>query len=209
MRYLEVFLYALTISFVAALGFGIYSSHTVPPPVDTHSVKIEIGIGHGSATHIGNGYFVTAHHVVGTLNAVSIKTSTGRKVMAEVLWSNQMYDVALLHADIDVISETNLDCRDPDVGEELKMIGNPLFLENITTKGAVAGLPSSLGPWRYAFPIDGSLGAGMSGGGVFDSDGDLVGIIVGGVMVRYGMGGGPLGIGVIVPSSVVCMLMAR
>lgn len=203
------YVYAVILSIFMLFGLWAYTGPSPAGPLDSHSVKISTEQAHGSATHIGGGFFVTAQHVVVGVDTVTVKTNTGREVTADVLWSNKAHDVALLRADIDGIDETGLDCRVPAVGEELKMRGNPLSLENITTWGVVAGLPDNYGQWRYAFPIDGSLGAGMSGGGVFDDDDDLVGVIVGGVMVRYGMGGGPMGVGVIVPSSVVCMLMAR
>jgi len=49
----------------------------------------------------------------------------------------------------------------------------------------------------------------MSGGAVFDTDGDLVGINVGAAVQPFGFGGSFVGISYIVPGDVICDLMGR
>lgn len=49
----------------------------------------------------------------------------------------------------------------------------------------------------------------MSGGPVFDADGHLIGITVGGLLAPIGNSASLTGIGFIVPSKSVCELLAR
>ena len=107
------------------------------------------------------------------------------------------------------IAASNLECRAPVMGEAIAMKGNPLILENITTWGRVAGTEISMGPWASVIPVDGAIAGGMSGGGAFDADGDLIGINVGMMIQQLGLGSSSVGISVIVPGSAICGLLAR
>lgn len=50
---------------------------------------------------------------------------------------------------------------------------------------------------------------GMSGGGVFNANGDVVGISVGTGIMQVGFGGSWIRIGIVVPGKTVCDLMGR
>lgn len=179
-------------------------------PPDTSSVKIVLEKGHGSATHIGGGLFVTAAHVVTTNDKVVIYTSSGRSGVGDVLWVNKKYDIALVHSDIEGVAESYMTCNDASIGDTVFSRGNPMAMENIETVGRVASLPMSVdGFWEKVFVYDGAMGPGMSGGGAFSSSGALVGVNVGAPMMQSGMGGSFIGLAYMVPSSVVCMLMGR
>lgn len=171
-------------------------------------VKVIVGKGHGSAVHIGNGVYLTAGHVAGALEEVGIKTSTGETGTAKVLWVSKDYDIALIKSDIET-ETANLECRAPEVGEHIQLKGNPLNLEFQTTWGRVSGTEVSVGPWEAALPVNAAIAGGMSGGGMFDADGDLIGINVGGMVQRIGFGGSMVGIGYIVPANAICGLLAR
>ena len=127
------------------------------------------------------------------------------------MWSSREYDISLLKADdLDGVASVNLECRSPVFGESLELRGNPQNLEHISTFGRVSGASVTLdGFWKSAIPVNASMISGMSGGAVFDADGDLVGINVGGMIMRVGMGGGPAGIGYIVPGDAICGLLGR
>lgn len=200
------------ISILAALAvfLGMAAASTYAPPrMDSNAVvKVVLERGHGSATHIGNGYYITAAHVVKANEAVKIKTDSGQVGKAEVLWANNKYDIALMRSGLEGVASADLECREPGFGEELEFRGNPLNLEHISTWGKVAGgIKAFPGFWAGVLPIDGAIAPGMSGGAVLDSQGDLVGVNVGVMIMQIGLGGGPAGIGYIVPASVVCDLM--
>ena len=184
-----------------------------------------------TGTHIGNGTILTAGHCTDKEGDTLTATfKNGREFTAETLWKSESYDVSLLrmadatvieindgmpHA-IDVIASDNpsasLDCRAPAVGESIHMIGHPLAMTWIKTGGVVAGeVTGAYGTaWREALPIDGAMGPGMSGGGAFDADGEVIGINVGVPIAGNGFGGGyPVGISFIVPASTICGLMGK
>lgn len=196
---------------------GLYQAMIQPPIVNpdpmTATMKLSIaGGGHGSGTHIGGGYVITAGHVAeneGDKLTARFEDGTERK--AVTLWSNHTYDIALLKIDGTDIPASQLECRTPTVGEHLRFLGNPLAMEWITTSGYVAGPVTHAYPeaWDTVLPVDAALAGGMSGGGTFDDDGSLVGVNVGIPIQPMGYSGTATGISFVVPGEVVCGLLAR
>jgi S1-C subfamily serine protease len=183
---------------------------TLPPPAGS-TIKIVLGQGHGSGVHIGNQYVVTSAHVVADVTgAVSVKADDGSLINATVLWAKTKYDVALLRLERKGnIAAASLACRDPNEGETLSSRGSPGSIEFVTTYGRVAGAPRKHAGIESVFVYDGTIGPGMSGGGVFDATGKLVGINAAIMVVPMGFGGSLLPISYVVPSSAICMLMGR
>lgn len=187
-----------------AIGYLMFSANPGPsiPPLTSAHVNVTItGGGHGSATHIGDGLYVTAAHVTNngpmTINGAEIK----------VLWANTDYDIALLSGP-DTAASVPLACYTPSVGDVGKAHGNPMSFTDITTSLTVAGEAREIGDWKVALPMDGTLGPGMSGGG-FVIGGALAGVNVGAAFAPAGAFPSYFGISIIVPSSVVCDLMGR
>ena len=184
-----------------------------PDPMSA-TVKLSIkGGGHGSGTHIGGGYIITAGHVAehegDTLTA---RFENGKEHEAITLWSNSRYDIALVKIDDVDAPASHLECRTPEPGEELRFLGNPLALEWVTTRGYVAGPPTNAysKAWDTVLPVDAAMAGGMSGGGAFDADGELLGVNVGIPIQSFSWSDGTAtGISFIVPGETVCGLLAR
>lgn len=177
-------------------------------------MKLNIdGGGHGSGTHIGGGFVITAGHVAEAEgDKLKARFKDGTEAEAVTLWSNSAYDIALLRIDVEDAPAARLDCRSPEVGEPLSFLGNPLKMEFIRTSGFVAGDVTGAyeQAWIEVLPVDGALAGGMSGGGAFDADGDLVGVNVGIPIQPLGWSSGTAtGISFIVPARTVCNLLAR
>lgn len=186
-----------------AIGYLVFSAiqPTALPLASAH-VKVVTAKGHGSATHIGNGLFVTAGHVVSDQPSATIDGEP-----AEILWVNRQYDIALLRG-ASTYASVPLVCSVPAVGTEVIAYGNPGDLDSISTAIRVAGSARQLELWKLAIPVDGALAPGMSGGAAV-VDGKLVGVVVGVAIVPLGFTPSLYGVGFIVPSSVVCDLMGR
>jgi len=170
-------------------------------------VRVQLEKGHGSAVHIGNGYYLTAAHVSAEKPDITLRTDGGEEAKAEVLWYSRKHDIALMKSNL-LVRKANLECRRPAFKEVLELRGNPLNLEHISTWSRVAGNGVSLeGAWDQVLPLDGAIAGGMSGGAAFDMDGDLVGINVGAAVQPMGFSGTFVGIAYIVPADVICGLM--
>ena len=77
------------------------------------------------------------------------------------------------------------------------------------TYGAIVGVAREVEGWGAVVPVDMTILPGMSGGGVFSLNGEVVGITVG-VLAYPTLAGATLtGVGFAVPSIVVCGLLGR
>ena len=203
-------LLGLAVAAVSAVAVVGFSAPAQSPDLAGSVVKLIDKTGHGSGVHIGGGYVLTAAHVPGGKKAMAYVRDDGKRGQAKVIWASPEYDVALMKLDAaEGLAESNLECRAPAKGETVLLEGNPLILEGITTWGRIAGGETSLGPWASVLPVDASIAGGMSGGGAFDVEGNLIGINVGAMVQSLGLGGTYVGLSLIVPGSTICGLLAR
>lgn len=173
-------------------------------------VKILLKQGHGSGTHLGNGFILTAAHVVTGEKKVKLRLDTGGTQDAEVLWINETYDVALVRASKpEGLGVSPLACRGLVDNEPIVAMGNPAKLDFLTFRGFVSGHAREIGPWKVGVPVDISLIGGMSGGPIYDAENEVVGVIVGHLVIPVGLSGSWVRVGIVVPADVVCMLMGR
>lgn len=174
-------------------------------------VKIEViaptGNGVGSGVYIGNGMILTAAHVLGGATTVKVKSDVGDVQQADVLWVNLAYDIAAIApTNPGRFRAANLACREAGVGERIAAAGNPAGIEFVTMHGFVSGASRELAPkWKSAFLTDMTTIGGMSGGGIYDEAGRVVGITVGTLGFNVPSGG----LGFAVPGSTVCKLLGR
>lgn len=172
------------------------------------SVKLETDEGHGSGSHIGNGFILTAAHVVDG-RAPKVVTNSGQQQDAEILWVNRDYDVALLRIhDHEGIGAVPLACSGLPVGTPFAAYGSPGAIDFVHSSGEVVGAPEKRGPWLSVAALDGTVVMGMSGGAVVSRN-RVVGVVVGVQTVRAGIFPSITGFGFAVPGRVVCDLMGR
>jgi serine protease Do len=132
--------------------------------------------GLGSAVVIAKNQVVTNCHVVANSNSINV-VNNGAPLVASAIKPDWLHDLCILKVD-------GLDAPIAKIGSSKNLkyeqsvftIGYPNFAAvPVSTFGAVKGL----------YPMDGSVvirssssfGLGASGGGVFDDDGNLVGVI--------------------------------
>lgn len=172
-----------------------------------------------SAVYIGDGYFLTASHILGRdQKQVVLETNLEQRLVADVLWSAREYDISLLyteHYDSVEIASYSIDCSPLEIGDELRFIGNPVNATFITLWGRVSSFETSVdNMWRRIIPVDASIVPGMSGGAAVDEDNRLRGINVGTLRAVVGMTPmGPdasfTGISYIVEAEDICFLMGK
>lgn len=207
---------AVVLSFVAShyiiKGVEAYAAQAAVERIEYGStVKVQMGKGHGSGVHIGNGYIITAAHVVDDATRAEIKFDDGKTVVpGEILWANTAFDVALIRIDApDGLGDSPLACDGAATGDRIEARGNPSAIEFVSMRGYIAGAARNFGPWAAVQPTDITIIGGMSGGGVFSESGRVVGIAVGGVTARVAISTSVTGVTMIVPGSAICGLIAR
>jgi S1-C subfamily serine protease len=170
-------------------------------------VKLEASNGSGSGVHIGDGFIVTAAHVVSQSKTMLIKGDDGRVIDREgvVLWTNTAYDIALIRVDHPRLKSAHLSCAPNFTGQGVRAYGSPMDVDFVYTSGTVVGAARANGPWASVLRVDGTLVYGQSGGGVVDDNGNVVGITVGLMPTQYGIAA----FGFVVPARAVCDLLAR
>lgn len=202
-------------SFAMLIGslllFGILWNAAAKIPsgfYESPHVRIESAAGLGSGVHVGDGYVITAAHVVGKDTALKVFADNERLVdkTAEVLWTNTKYDISLVRVhDASKVKSAPLSCAKNFTGQTVTVYGNPMGVHAVYTKGEVTGAVREWATWSKVVPISGPIIYGQSGGGMLDSEGNVVGITVGLLMTQAGIAA----FGWAVPAQVVCGLMGR
>ncbi|MBE6616994.1 MAG: trypsin-like serine protease [Ruminococcaceae bacterium] len=144
--------------------------------------------GAGSGVIISeNGYIVTnAHVITGETSAVAdnilVRLTTGEEFTATVIGYDTDADIAIIKIDATGLSAAV--CGDSDtlvVGEELVVVGNPLGeLGGTVTNGIVSATEREIsvnGVKMQLVQTNAAVSPGNSGGGMFNMEGKLVGII--------------------------------
>ena len=164
------------------------------------------GISSGSGFVLAeNGYVVTNHHVVDKATAVTITMYDGTEYQAEIVGSDSTNDVALLKIEEDVTlqavtigSSTAL-----GVGDQVVAIGNPLGeLTSTLTVGYVSAKSRDVTTDNTTINMiqtDAAINSGNSGGPLFNSQGEVVGITTAKYSGNSSSGASIEGIGFAIP----------
>lgn len=177
-----------------------------PRDMQGASVRIDIGSGHGSGTHIGNRLVLTAAHVVEGQTSIDIVTHDGRRMPAKVLWIAKAFDLAVIQYEGALLPAATLSCGPLKQGEAITAFGNPGPIRFARFNGFVSARAEERAIWKVAQVIDMTGMPGMSGGGVFNMGGKLVGVVVGGLASQFA----PVsGIMLMVPASEACRMLGR
>jgi serine protease Do len=125
------------------------------------------------------GLILTNAHVVRDAKRVTVKLSDRREFQAKVLGSDPVTDIAVLKIDAHNLRTVRLGNSDTlAVGDYVLAIGQPYGFEESATAGIVSAKGRTL-PGDSAVPFiqtDVAVNPGNSGGPLFDSHGEVVGI---------------------------------
>jgi serine protease Do len=126
-----------------------------------------------------DGLVVTNAHVVKGAGEVTVKLTDRREFRAKVLGADPRTDVAILKIDAKNLPAVTLgDVTDLDVGEWVLAIGSPFGFENSATVGVVSAKKRAIPGAGYVpfIQTDVAVNPGNSGGPLFNSKGEVVGI---------------------------------
>jgi serine protease Do len=149
-----------------------------------------------------SGFIVTNNHVVEGADEVTVRLSDDRSFEAEVIGYDDKTDLALLKIDADDLTVSTLgDSDSTRVGDWVVAIGNPFGLGGTATVGIVSarGRDIRSGPYDDYMQIDAPINRGNSGGPVFNTNGEVVGVNT----AIFSPNGGSVGIGFAIPANQV------
>lgn len=129
-----------------------------------------------------NGYIVTNHHVIDGASTIKVRLSSGQSYTASLTGTDEKTDLAVLKIDASGLTAATLaDSSTVRVGDFVIAIGNPLGeLGGTVTNGIISAKDREItidGESMTLLQTSAAVNPGNSGGGLFNLDGELVGVV--------------------------------
>jgi len=157
------------------------------------------------------GYILTSHHVIESVDQIEVALGDSRKVAARVVGTDPDTDLAVLKIDLPRLPAITFAKSDHvRVGDVVLAIGNPFGLGQTVTLGIVSGLGRThlgISTFENFIQHDATIQPGNSGGALVDVDGNLVGINA--AIFSQSPVGASMGIGYAVPVSIARQVMEQ
>ncbi len=183
MRYLVAFVVIL-----ATLGLSANGKQAIPlDKLLARNVAVETGEGHGTGVIVSSGFVLTNFHVLHAGSEVKINGKLARVVKVD-----PKNDLALLATDTPPLSALQV-AQSITLDQEIVCTGNPLEHKGMVSRGRIVAIENN------SAYTDAHLFFGNSGGGAYNTSGELVGIVRG----IEGKSGDGFPYGIIIPANVV------
>jgi len=129
-----------------------------------------------------DGYIITNHHVISGATNIQVTLENGDVHKATLIGTDSQTDLAVIKIDVKGLKPTTLAAPDSVmVGQTVLAIGNPLgTLSNTVTNGIVSSLARQLTVGEAKMTLlqhNAAVSPGNSGGGLFNVNGELIGIV--------------------------------
>ena len=185
---------------VIFLGAGILGAAEGP------NGPTERPAGSGVIFH-SDGYILTAHHVVSNARRIVVVTAGEFRAPAVVVSTDPEQDLTLLKIETVGLSESPIGYAGAvQLDEEVVTVGFPFGLrEAAVSHGRIAAVRTK--GVKRVFQVDAAFNPGSSGGPVFNSQGELIGIVT--TKFSHPSGIPPEGMGFVVPISYATPLLAN
>ena len=148
-----------------------------------------------------SGLVVTNNHVIADADEITVTLQDSQVFKAELVGTDTKGDVALLriksNKPLPFVPFGNSDQM--RVGDWVLAIGNPLGLGGTVTAGIVSARSRNInaGPYDDFLQTDAAINKGNSGGPLFNTKGEVIGINT----AIYSQSGGSIGIGFAIPAN--------
>lgn len=142
-------------------------------------------MGLGSGVLIRDNYILTAAHVVANAKAIMVEFYGGEKIPAITYRISKIADVAIVRLEKSPSDAREAVIGNSDevrVGDEVYVIGAPMGLSYSLSRGVISGRQSEMNPLGGEkilefFQTDASINTGNSGGPMYNSKGEVIGIV--------------------------------
>lgn len=130
-----------------------------------------------------DGYIMTNNHVIDGASKITVTTSDDKEYEAKLVGTDSITDIAVIKISAKNLTPVTYGNSDQlAVGDMAVAIGNPLGeLGGTVSVGIISALDRELaidGKTMTLLQTDASINPGNSGGGLFNGDGQLIGIVV-------------------------------
>ena len=165
-------------------------------------------VGSGSIVD-ANGLIVTNRHVIDNAYEITVTLQDGSTHNARLLGKGLGFDLAILKVDVGYPLPA-IKIGDSDkirVGDRVLAIGNPLGLKGTVTSGIVSALHRDLNgtPYNQFIQVDAAINHGNSGGPLFNTKGEVIG--VNNQIFSESATSGSIGLGFAIPSNDVAFML--
>ena len=129
-----------------------------------------------------DGYIITNNHVIEGATSMTVTLASGDQYNAQLIGTDSQTDLAVIKIDAqDLVPATIGDSDSLQVGDAAIAIGNPLGeLGGTVTTGIISALDREITVENETMTLlqtDAAINPGNSGGGLFDANGNLIGIV--------------------------------
>lgn len=156
-----------------------------------------------------DGYIVTNNHVVENSTQVNVELSNGEELEAKIIGTDSKTDVAIIKIEKNNLPFATLASSDQLVlGQEVIVIGNPLGQGISVSNGIVSALQKEVylnNVYMDLIQTNAAVNEGNSGGGMFDLQGNLIGIV--NAKTSSSLSSNVEGMGYAIPSNTVLRIM--
>ncbi len=168
-------------------------------PLLRSTVLVTKNGGHGSGAIIGPNLVLTAYHAIRGKGKPDISFLGGASTTGKVIWSEPDRDLALVKVDIpDGYPAAALHCKEHVPGQHVTTVGHPFRSRWVALSGH---LPKKDQYHRRYISLGFRISRGVSGGPVFNNEGQVIGITLGLLARRLH---DQSGVGFMLPASAFC-----
>jgi len=149
-----------------------------PGPQQRGVPSPQSGVGSGFIVS-EDGYILTNAHVVDDAANITVRLRDRTELNATLIGLDKLTDVALIKVDADQLPTVRIaNSDDIAVGEWVLAIGSPFGFDQTATQGIVSAVSRNLPSANYVpfIQTDVAVNPGNSGGPLFNTDGEVIGI---------------------------------
>lgn len=157
-----------------------YTTQSAHPYISNSGYTAE---GNGSGVIIStDGYILTNNHVISGAEKISVRLRNGTEYDAKLIGKDSKTDMAIIKVEATNLVAANIgNSSSTQVGDFVLAIGNPLGqLGGTVTYGFVSALEREItidNTTMNLMQFDAAVNPGNSGGGLFNINGDLIGVV--------------------------------